>query len=147
VEDRSVQGKTVSGRWVEEDVTFAECPNYFRLEDRWVLIVSPFGPVRYAIGEMGDSPDPFAAERLGIVDHSAEYYATNTFLADGRVTPDAMSWTRSHSGCLSTDRSLRRSSTADASASHALLRTCCMQIDSSSSRTMAQNSSTFSTGR
>lgn len=97
----------------ENDVTFAECPNYFRLENRWVLIVSPFGPVRYAIGEISESPDPFAPERLGIVDHSAEYYATNTFLVDSRVI--LVAWIRGFpkgrgwNGCLSIPRELKMS--------------------------------------
>ncbi len=94
----------------EEGVSFPECPNYFRIRDRWVLIVSPCGPVSYAIGPAGADPAQFAAERLGLVDHSAEFYATNTFIVDTRVIlvawvrgfPEGRGW----NGCLSMPREL-----------------------------------------
>ncbi|TVQ28693.1 MAG: hypothetical protein EA382_01445 [Spirochaetaceae bacterium] len=101
----------------EEEVTFAECPNLFRIGERWVLIVSPFGPLRYAIGADGDPPDRFAPDRVGIVDYSAEYYATNTFLVDGRVI--LVAWIRGFpkgrgwNGCLSIPRELGISTDGD----------------------------------
>ena len=101
----------------EDEVTFAECPNLIRIGNRWVLIVSPFGPLRYAIGADDEPPERFAADRAGIVDYSAEYYATNTFLVDGRVI--LVAWIRGFpkgrgwNGCLSIPRELGISTDGD----------------------------------
>jgi sucrose-6-phosphate hydrolase SacC (GH32 family) len=94
----------------ERDITFPECPNFFRLHDRWVLIVSPFGPVRYHIGSATTTPESFTPEHHGIMDHSSEYYATNTILHDGRVIVFArvrgFPKGRGGNGCLAIPREL-----------------------------------------
>ncbi|MGG6309246.1 glycoside hydrolase family 32 protein [Paenibacillus macerans] len=63
-----------------------ECPNYFRLQDKSVLIYSPSDKVKYLVGSMGEDWR-FVKEREGIVDHGGweGYYAPQSMLApDGR---------------------------------------------------------------
>jgi beta-fructofuranosidase len=36
----------------------AECPNFFKLGDRWVLFVSPYGKVQYFVGDFDPDPGP-----------------------------------------------------------------------------------------
>lgn len=91
-----------------------ECPNFFPLGGRWVLVVSPGGPVKYAVGDFRDlkfvNVGPWHLLDLG--DESPAFYATHT-LADaagrrilwgwinGGGTPD-YPWC----GCLSLPRVL-----------------------------------------
>jgi len=58
-----------------------ECPLFFELEDRHVLVVSPFGLVRYWVGEYGEGKMLQPLER-GVFDWGETYYAPNTFLDD-----------------------------------------------------------------
>ena len=94
----------------EPEMKFPECPNYFRLGDRWILLISPFGPVQYYAGDKGASATDFTSQHRGVVDHSAEYYATNT-IHDGRRLillawirgfPEGRGW----NGCLALPRAL-----------------------------------------
>ena len=55
-----------------------ECPNYFPLGDCYVLVVSPFGPVIYSLGEFQDHRH--ISDSWHILDHSPHFYATNTDL-------------------------------------------------------------------
>lgn len=57
-----------------------ECPNFFPLGDKHVLIVSPHGKVIYAVGTYKDQE--FIAEKWDFFDHSKKFYATNTLLDD-----------------------------------------------------------------
>jgi beta-fructofuranosidase len=57
-----------------------ECPNFFELGDRWVLIVSPHGPVEYFIGDFDLNKFKFTPRSQGIVDQGGNYYAPNSFL-------------------------------------------------------------------
>ena len=54
-----------------------ECPNFFKLGDRWVLIVSPHGLVEYFTGTFDPLTDKFTAQDRGFMDHSENYYAPN----------------------------------------------------------------------
>lgn len=53
-----------------------ECPNLFRVGNKWVLIISPQGPMQYFVGELDLKKPRFIAERQGILD-PGESYATN----------------------------------------------------------------------
>lgn len=91
-----------------------ECPNFFPLANRHVLVVSPGGPVKYAVGDFQDlkfvNVSPWRLLDLG--EEEPAFYATHT-LADasgrrilwgwinGGGTPD-YPW----SGCLSLPRVL-----------------------------------------
>lgn len=54
----------------------AECPNFYRFGDRWVLMLSPFGPVRYETGTFDPAKGTFVKQAQGLLDHAAGYYAT-----------------------------------------------------------------------
>lgn len=62
-----------------------ECPNFFPLGDKWVLAVSPYGEVKYTIGEFKDLKFyPTTWERMDLGGR-AGFYAPNCLLApDGR---------------------------------------------------------------
>ena len=59
---------------------FYECPNYFFLDGKAVLVVSPDDQPRYWIGTQGPG-HVFCPEQTGIIDHSGwdGFYAPNSF--------------------------------------------------------------------
>jgi beta-fructofuranosidase len=89
----------------------AECPNFFKLGDRWVLFVSPYGKVQYFVGDFDAGTCRFEARTRGLLDCGPNFYAPNTMqVPDGRrlvwgwVTgfPGGHGW----NGCLSLPRLL-----------------------------------------
>ena len=54
-----------------------ECPNFFKLGDRWVLIHSPHGKVEYLTGTFDSVAGKFTATARGLMDHGDDYYAPN----------------------------------------------------------------------
>lgn len=95
----------------DKEARTAECPNFFRVGDRWVLLVSPYGRVQYFIGDFDPDTGRFQAQSRGLLDHGANYYAPNTMLIpDGRRLvwgwvkdfPGGRGW----NGCLSLPREL-----------------------------------------
>lgn len=105
-------------RWNYRGVLFripgaptAECPNFFRLGDRWVLFVSPYGKVQYYVGDFDAVACRFTARTNGLLDHGPNFYAPNTMLVpNGRRLvwgwvngfPKGRGW----NGCLSLCREL-----------------------------------------
>ena len=105
-------------RWKYRGVLFripgaptAECPNFFKLGNQWVLFVSPYGKVQYFIGDFDSQSCRFTARRQGLLDYGPSFYAPNTMLLDngGRLTwgwingfPSGHGW----NGCLSLPRQL-----------------------------------------
>ncbi|MFN8104284.1 MAG: glycoside hydrolase family 32 protein [Acidimicrobiia bacterium] len=82
-----------------------ECPNYFGVADRWVLLISPYGPVRYSVGEFRGERHVGDAWRT--FDHGRAFYATNTF--DDGARSVVVGWIRGPrgpdwAGCLSLPR-------------------------------------------
>jgi beta-fructofuranosidase len=69
-----------------------ECPNFFKLGDRWVLIYSPHGPVKYATGTL-TKDYRFQPSVHGTIDQSATYYAPSS-LADARGRRLLWGWVR-----------------------------------------------------
>ena len=61
----------------DPDLRGCECPNLARLGDKWVLIVSPFGPVEYFIGSIDVENCRFVWDKTGKVDVSQNFYASN----------------------------------------------------------------------
>jgi sucrose-6-phosphate hydrolase SacC (GH32 family) len=53
-----------------------ECPLFFQLADKWVLMVSPHGPVDYFVGTLDEKAMKFKTERRGVVDPGS-FYAPN----------------------------------------------------------------------
>ena len=93
---------------------FLECPNFFRLGDKWLLFVSPYHPVEYYVGDFDPAEGQFTPERKGRVDHSIDFYASNAFLTpDGRRI--VLGWIRGFrkgrgwNGCLSLPREVELS--------------------------------------
>ena len=89
----------------------AECPNFFKLGDEWVLFVSPYGKVQYFVGDFDAETCRFRPRTRGLLDHGPNFYAPNTMLVpDGRrlvwgwVTsfPGGRGW----NGCLTLPRQL-----------------------------------------
>ena len=62
-----------------------ECPNFFKIGDKYVLIYSPHGRVKYYTGHMDFKNIKFTPDYHGDVDDGQNYYAPNTLQkADGR---------------------------------------------------------------
>lgn len=85
-----------------------ECPNYFDVDGRWVLLISPYGPVRYSVGEFHD--DRHVGGPWRSFDHGRGFYATNTFRTEDRTV--VVGWIRGPrgkgwAGCLSLPREVR----------------------------------------
>ena len=87
-----------------------ECPLFFPLQDKWVLITSPHGAVQYYVGELDEQAMKFTPERQGIVDHGS-FYAPNVMIdPKGRALmwgwirdfPGGKGW----NGCLTVPRVL-----------------------------------------
>ncbi len=92
----------------------AECPNFFKVGNRWVLFVSPYGRVQYFIGEFDPESCRFHARTNGLLDVGPNFYAPNTMqVPDGRRIvwgwvngfPEGRGW----NGCLSLPRLLSMS--------------------------------------
>lgn len=88
-----------------------ECPNFFKLGDQWVLLVSPYGQVQYFVGDFDAGSGRFHAHSRGILDYGSSFYAPNTMqVPDGRRLvwgwvngfPPGHGW----NGCLSLPRCL-----------------------------------------
>lgn len=99
--------------WTHPDpkVTNIECPNFFKLGDRWVLIVSPHRKVEYFTGSFDPVAGKFTATQSGLMDHSGDYYAPNSMEdPDGRRV--LWGWVRNFktgrgwNGCLTLPRIL-----------------------------------------
>ena len=50
-----------------------ECPNFFRLGEKWVLLISPEGPTQYFVGSVDLKRPRFIPERQGILDPGKSY--------------------------------------------------------------------------
>ncbi|MCH2131970.1 MAG: glycoside hydrolase family 32 protein [Pirellulaceae bacterium] len=98
-----------------------ECPNFFKLGDKWVLLYSPGSQVQYSIGQFDIENLRFKPEIEGILDHSygpkfpnfltRGLYATNV-LKDETGRPVIFGWAsgfkqgRGWNGCLSLPRTM-----------------------------------------
>jgi beta-fructofuranosidase len=96
-----------------------ECPNFFQLGRKYVLVMSPYGKVQYFIGDFDAATCRFQPLARGLLDFGPNFYAPNTMqLRDGRrlvwgwVTgfPEGRGW----NGCLSLPRELSLSHHPDA---------------------------------
>lgn len=80
-----------------------ECPNLFRLEDQWVLLLSLWRSgegqyqligVRYLVGDLvtGERGLRFKATSGGLLDHGPTFYATQVLVEPDRVLAWAWAW-------------------------------------------------------
>lgn len=88
-----------------------ECPLFFPLDGRWVLIISPHRRVEWFTGDFDPESGKFTAKRRGLMDYSDHYYAPNCFKDDAgrnllfgwvRGFPKGRGW----NGCLTLPRRL-----------------------------------------
>jgi sucrose-6-phosphate hydrolase SacC (GH32 family) len=82
--DRRLEGWEYRGvlfRHADRRLRSVESPCFFRLGDRWVLTISPYGPVEWYTGVFdpdGNSDELFVIENTGHVDGLGYHYASTT---------------------------------------------------------------------
>jgi sucrose-6-phosphate hydrolase SacC (GH32 family) len=95
-----------------------ECPNFFPLDGKFVLIVSPHGKVQYFVGDFDVNTYKFTARKQGLVDASSTFYAPNCMVdPEGRRLmwgwlrgfKDGLGW----NGCLTVPRVLKLDESGD----------------------------------
>lgn len=97
------------------EVAFFECPNFFKLDGKWLLLYSPYRPVEYAVGSFDVEKFRFNPETTGTLDHgsgeSSNFYASNVAF-DARGNCILFGWVRGFregvgwNGCLALPRLL-----------------------------------------
>ena len=102
-------------RLPQEDLRFFECPNFFKVDGKWILLCSPYKPLRYFVGSLDMESLTFQPEARGILDRggdkTANFYASNT-LYDERGRCVLLGWVRGFqegrgwNGCLALPREL-----------------------------------------
>jgi beta-fructofuranosidase len=60
----------------DREIVNIECPNLFKLDGKWVLIVSPQKPCQYFIGSLDVNQPKFTPEAYGVLD-AGNAYASN----------------------------------------------------------------------
>ncbi|UCH33220.1 MAG: glycoside hydrolase family 32 protein [Armatimonadota bacterium] len=94
----------------DEDVTNIECPNLFRVGDKWVLVVSPHRAPEYFVGDFEPARGEFTWQSRGVISHG-NFYAPQVML-DRRGRRLLWGWVtgfptgRGWNGCLSLPRVL-----------------------------------------
>ena len=102
-------------RLPQEDLRFFECPNFFKVDGKWILLCSPYKALRYFVGSFDIDSYTFTPERRGILDpggaDAANFYASNT-LYDKNSRCILFGWVRGFkeglgwNGCLALPRVL-----------------------------------------
>jgi beta-fructofuranosidase len=88
-----------------------ECPLFFSIGDKFVLITSPHRACDYFVGTFDSVAGKFKSEQSGMVDYSDQFYAPNT-LVDDKGRRILWGWIRGFkekrgwNGCLSLPRVL-----------------------------------------
>jgi beta-fructofuranosidase len=88
-----------------------ECPLFFKLKDKWVLILSIHGHAAYHTGTFDPAAGTFKSEASGLIDQSDQFYAPNTF-QDDKGRRILIGWIRGFknglgwNGCFSLPREL-----------------------------------------
>jgi beta-fructofuranosidase len=94
----------------DKDVKNIECPLFFPLEGKWVLIASQGRPVHYFIGDLDANAMRFQAKTRGVMDHGS-FYAPNC-MTDAKTRRVLWGWVQDFpkgkgwNGCLTLPRSL-----------------------------------------
>lgn len=88
-----------------------ECPLFFKLQDKWVLVISTQGHAKYHTGRFDADTGKFTSEKSAWLDESDQFYAPNTLQdVDGRriVFGWVRGWKpgRGWNGCFSLPREL-----------------------------------------
>jgi len=106
---------TFKGSLFKNKTKGTECPNVLKYGKRYVLIISPFSQVQYAVGRIENNR--FIPDRWLTLDHGKDFYATNTFV-DGDEGYKMVGWLKvpgngAWHGCLSLPRHLTLSDSGD----------------------------------
>ena len=95
-----------------------ECPNFFPLDGKFVLIVSPHGKVQYFVGDFDLKTFKFTPQKRGLIDASGTFYAPNCML-DPKGRRIMWGWLRGFkeglgwNGCLTVPRILKLDANGD----------------------------------
>ncbi|PTX95708.1 GH32 C-terminal domain-containing protein [Opitutus sp. ER46] len=81
--DAALTHWTYRGVFYDRPGLSAECPNLFPIGDRWILLLSPKGPVEYWVGRFDPETARFTVEREGRLHQGKAFYATHG-LRDGQ---------------------------------------------------------------
>jgi beta-fructofuranosidase len=85
----------------DREVINVECPNLFRLDGRWVLIISPHKPCQYFVGSLDVERVRFEPETRGVLDPGGSYASNISRDDQGRTIlwlwgktelPEARGW-------------------------------------------------------
>ena len=97
------------------ELRFFECPNFFKVQDQWVLLHSPYRPIEYAVGSFDIETLKFTPAQEGILDAGftdvPNFYASN-ILYDAQERCILLGWARGFrsgngwNGCLALPRIL-----------------------------------------
>jgi beta-fructofuranosidase len=110
------------------ELRFFECPNFIKIDDKWLLLTAPYRPVEYYVGDFDLASLTFRVEQQGILDYgygqpeqagygsNAEFYATNILFDQAGPAASArcvlLGWIRGFkpnrgwNGCLALPRLL-----------------------------------------
>ncbi|MEM7030320.1 MAG: glycoside hydrolase family 32 protein [Chloroflexota bacterium] len=108
----------------KSEVKFFECPNFCKVDGKWILITAPYRRLEYIVGDFDLDTLTFTPENDGILDHgftadpkalgygsNVEYYASN-IVFDDRGRCILLGWVRGFqaergwNGCLAIPRLL-----------------------------------------
>lgn len=94
---------------------FLECPNFFKVDGRWVLLHSPYNPIQYVVGDFDLNTLTFTPSVEGVLDPGfttvPNFYASN-ILYDEQGRCILLGWARGFAagrgwnGCLALPRIL-----------------------------------------
>lgn len=71
-------------RYRDLQIYNVECPNLFRLQDKWVLLMSPQQPCEYFIGDLDLNKRQFLPDAHGVLDAGTAYASNISFDDRGR---------------------------------------------------------------
>ncbi len=97
------------------EMGFCECPNFFKVGDEWLLLLSPYRPVEYVVGDFDVNTLTFIPQHEGVLDPGQDavpnFYASN-ILYDSQGRCILLGWVRGFpegegwNGCLALPRIL-----------------------------------------
>lgn len=102
--------KGILYRQPKSSIPFFECPNFFPLGGKWVLIYSPYRPLEYIVGTFDPATLSFTPGKKAVLDQGS-FYASNIVFDDNRRCV-LLGWIRGFkegrgwNGCMSLPRVL-----------------------------------------
>lgn len=85
------------GQTTKDKLRFYECPNFFKVGNKWMLITSPYKTLEYMVGDFDVDTLKFTVEQEGVLDPGASdvpnFYASN-ILYDKNNRCILLAWVR-----------------------------------------------------